>query len=182
MKLNLLIITLFIISSCKKNCTVEIVNLLNEKQEKSVDTITQDLGFEIYDYNGFKKFLSVNDGKVHVINFWATWCGPCVKELPYFEKLHEQYKNSNVDVILVSLDFPHLYESKLKPFIEDNKLKSKVIALDDADMNTWIPKIDEDWSGSIPATIIYKNSERKFFEQSFTYDELEQEVKQFLNK
>jgi hypothetical protein len=76
----------------------------------------------------------------------------------------------------VSLDFPHLYDSKLKPFISDNNIKSKVIALDDVDMNAWIPQINKNWSGSIPATIIYKNDDSKFFEQSFTYEGLENEI------
>ena len=72
-------------------------------------------------------------------------------------------------------------KKKLKPFIVEKKLRSKVIALDDVDMNTWIPKVDETWSGAIPATIIYRNDTRKFFEGSFTYEALEAEVKQFLN-
>ena len=83
--------------------------------------------------------------------------------------------------ILVSLDFPNLYEKKLKPYIKEKGLKSKVIALNDDDMNTWIPKVSEEWSGAIPATIIYINETRKFYEQSFNYNELETEVKQFLN-
>lgn len=141
---------------------------------------TDRMQLEVYDFNGFKKFLDKKDDKVYVINFWATWCAPCVKELPYFEKLNTEYRNKNVQVLLVSLDFPHLYDSKLKPFIKKKKLQSKVIALDDVDMNTWIPKVDETWSGSIPATIIYKKEERKFFEKSFTFEELESEVKQFL--
>ena len=70
----------------------------------------------------------------------------------------------------MSLDFPHLYESKLKPFIVEHDIKSKVIALDDVDMNTWIPIVNPDWSGSIPATLIYKNDKSKFFEQPFTYE------------
>jgi thiol-disulfide isomerase/thioredoxin len=115
-----------------------------------------------------------------VVNFWATWCAPCVKELPYFEQLLDKYKNKNVKVILVSLDFPHLYDTKLKPFIKEHKLKSKVVALNDVDMNTWIPKVDKTWSGSIPATIIYKNNTRVFFEQSFTFETLEKELKPFL--
>ena len=73
-----------------------------------------------------------------------------------------------------------LIDSKLKPFIKKKNIRSKVIALDDVDMNTWIPKVDEAWSGSLPATIIYKNNERKFFEQSFTFEVLETEIKQFL--
>ena len=58
-------------------------------------------------------------------------------------------------------------------------LKSKIIALNDSNENEWISKIEESWSGSIPATIIYNKNERKFFEKSFTYEELEKEVKQF---
>src|SRR5690606_8072833 len=149
-------------------------------EEKSViEVANPDL--EVYDFNGFQKFLQKKDGKVYVVNFWATWCAPCVKEMPYFEKLNEEYKSDNVEVLFVSLDFPHLYDSKLKPFIKDKNIKSKVIALNDVDMNTWIPKVDENWSGSIPATIIYKNDTSKFYEQSFTYESLETEIKQFLN-
>lgn len=117
----------------------------------------------------------------YVINFWATWCAPCVKELPNFEKLNQNYSHKKVKVILVSLDFPHLYDSKLKPFIVENHLKSKVIALDDVDMNSWIPQINKDWSGSIPATIIYKNNTSKFFERSLTYEGLENETLKILN-
>jgi len=139
------------------------------------------VALEVYDFNGFKSFLNKQDDKIHVINFWATWCAPCIKELPYFEKLNTDYNSKNVELLLVSLDFPHLYESKLKPFILKENLNSKVIALDDVDSNTWIPKVDETWSGALPATIIYKKGKRKFFEKSFTYQELEHELKQFLN-
>lgn len=151
-------------------------NILKEATVKK----GQEVSLEIYDFNGFEKFLNQKDDKVYVINFWATWCGPCVKELPYFEKLNKEYASKNVEVILVSLDFPHLYESKLKPFIVDRKLKSKVIVLNDVDMNTWIPKVSEDWSGSIPATVIYRNDNYKFYEQSFDYLELEIEILGFL--
>ena len=182
MKLNVLIIAflLMIVSCQEKKKTAEVSNQpVGQVVEKEVSV--NDFQLEVYDYKGFEKFLNKKDDKIHVINFWATWCAPCVKELPYFEKLNSTYNNQNVEVLLVSLDFPHLYDKKLKPFIKEKKLTSKVIALDDVDMNTWIPKISKDWSGSIPATIIYKNDTSKFFEQSFTYEELEKEVEQFLN-
>ena len=148
--------------------------------ENHVVKNTRSIDLEVYNFDEFSKFLNKKDDKVYVINFWATWCAPCVKELPYFERINKEYGGENVEVILVSLDFPHLYESRLKPFIVNKKLKSKVIALDDPDMNNWIPKVDSTWSGSIPATIIYKNSTREFFERSFTYNELETELKPFL--
>ncbi|MDO5973406.1 TlpA disulfide reductase family protein [Flavivirga jejuensis] len=181
MKLKLLIVAILIITSCKQENKKVVKDIAIAKKEVSSDVNSNDVELEVYDYEGFKKFLNKKDDKVYVINFWATWCAPCVKELPYFEKLNSEYSDKNVEVILVSLDFPHLYESKLKPFIKKRDLKSKVIALDDADMNTWIPQVSKDWSGAIPATVIYRNDSNKFFEGSFTYETLETEVKSFLN-
>jgi len=136
---------------------------------------------EIYDFNGLEKFLNQEDDKVHVVNFWATWCAPCVKELPHFEELNKNYKLKNVEVLLVSLDFPKQYDKKLKPFILEHNLQSKVLVLDDVAMNTWVPKVNKDWDGAIPVTIIYNKDKRQFYNQSFTYEELEIEVGKFLN-
>ena len=181
MKIKSLLLLTLIIVACKNKTSKDSDVAQNPQKEEIHVVNSQDFQLEVYDYDGLEKFLSQKDDKIYVVNFWATWCKPCVKELPNFEKLNSNYSDNNVEVILVSLDFPHLYESKLKPFVIENKLTSKVIALDDVDMDTWIPKVSETWSGAIPATIIYKNDNRKFYEQSFTYKELETEVKQFLN-
>ena len=135
---------------------------------------------EIYDFEGLRPFLKTNTDKIYIVNFWATWCAPCVKELPYFEAINAAYRNKNVEVLLVSLDFPKKYDSHVKPFIKKHKLKSKVVALNDMDSNTWIPAINPDWSGAIPATLIFNKNKRQFYEQTFTYEELETELKQFL--
>ncbi|MDN3492587.1 TlpA family protein disulfide reductase [Winogradskyella bathintestinalis] len=135
---------------------------------------------EVYDYDGLEPLINKNDGKIHVVNFWATWCAPCIKELPYFEAINDKYKDGNVEVLLVSLDFPNKYDTTLKPFIKKKNLKSKVVALDDTDQNRWIPAIDKNWSGALPATIIYKGDKRQFYERSFTQEELEAELQKFL--
>lgn len=150
------------------------------KQNVAVN-LEQDIELDIYDFKGLNPYFNKTDGKVYVINFWATWCAPCVKELPYFEKLNAEYSDKGVELLLVSLDFPRQYDTKLKPFLKENQLKSKVVVLDDVDANTWIPEVDEDWSGAIPATYIYKGNKSKFYEGSLTYKELETELQQFLN-
>jgi len=104
-----------------------------------------------------------------------------VKEIPYFEQLHENYSDKNVHVLLVSIDFAKAVETSLVPFLKKEKLKSEVVLLDDADANSWIPKVDENWSGAIPATIIYNQSNRAFFEKSFTYEELQSELMKIMN-
>ncbi|NBL64134.1 redoxin domain-containing protein [Flavobacterium sp. NST-5] len=132
-----------------------------------------------YNFNGLDYFLKQENDTLYVINFWATWCKPCVEELPHFEKLNRVAKNSKTKVLLVSIDFPKMVESKLLPYIKENNIQSEVVLLNDPDANSWIPKVDVSWSGAIPATIIYKNSEKRFFEKSFTYEELETEIKKF---
>jgi thiol-disulfide isomerase/thioredoxin len=148
--------------------------------EKPVNAEVQDNSLEVYDFNGLQKYLNTTSDKIYVVNFWATWCSPCVKELPFFEAINKNYFSKNVEVILVSLDFSNKYETSLKPFIKEKNLQSKVVALNDTDSNTWIPKVSEQWSGAIPATLIFNKEKRKFYEQTFTYNELENEIKQFL--
>ncbi len=125
-------------------------------------------------YDQFAPYLNKQNDTTYVINFWATWCKPCVKELPYFEALHNTYSDKKVKVILVSLDFPDQIENKLIPFLKEKQLKSDVIVFTDGDMNSWIPKISETWTGAIPATLVYKNTQSAFYEQSFdTFKELD---------
>ena len=151
-------------------------------QKESANSLTK-IGdadaFVTVDFEGYEAYLESLDAEVAIVNFWATWCKPCVKELPYFEQIGEEYKNSDLKIILVSLDFPDQIE-RLEQFIERKKIKSTVVWLDDGKANEWIPKVDQNWSGAIPATIIYTKDKRNFYEQSFTYEELEKELKSFL--
>jgi len=131
-------------------------------------------------FDDFEKAIIKEDNNVYVINFWATWCAPCVKELPYFEKLNAD--NTNVKVILVSLDSRKDLEKKLIPFLERKKITSKVVMLSDKDYNTWLNKIDQNWSGSIPATLIIHGEKHLFAEREFeNFAELNDYVNSFIN-
>ncbi len=125
--------------------------------------------------------LSTNSDSVFVVNFWATWCVPCVKELPEFEKLNKVYADMKVKVLLVSLDNPRHMDSRVKPFIEQHNLKSEIVLLDDPRSNRWIPQVDKSWSGAIPATVFFTKDSRSFYEKAFTHEELENIVKSKLN-
>ena len=132
-------------------------------------------------FDELSTYIKENNSKPLVINFWATWCAPCVKELPYFEKLNKE--NQNVKVILVSLDFEKQVESKLIPFLKKKKIASTSIYLADKEYNTWLPKIDKNWSGSIPATVIFSQDKKIFVEQDFSnYEELNTFVNQSITK
>ena len=97
-----------------------------------------------------------------------------MEELPYFEQLHEQYKDKKVKVILVSLDFAKQLQSKLVPFVKEQNLQSEVVAMVDGDYNSWIDKVNSDWDGAIPVTMIYNNQDRQFVSEQFeSYADLE---------
>lgn len=118
-------------------------------------------------FDDLQPVYSSGQDTTFVINFWATWCKPCVRELPYFEEAFEAYRGQPVRIILVSLDFPNQIESRLIPFIRDKGLRSDVVVLTDPDANAWIPKISEEWSGAIPATLVVNGANRVFREGDF---------------
>jgi thiol-disulfide isomerase/thioredoxin len=118
---------------------------------------------------------------IYVYNFWATWCRPCVEEMQHLEKLGIKY--SFVHVNLISLDAVETLETRVKPFIEQRGLKSTVKLLDETDFNVFIDKVDERWSGAIPATVIVdcKSGTRHFYEKMFNEGELDSIIAEISN-
>ena len=137
---------------------------------------------EVIKYPDLAKLISSQSDKNKVINFWATWCRPCVKELPQFLDLYEKYNQENLEFGLVSFDFVEDLENKLKPFIAKKNIEAKVYLLDETDYNAFIDKVDPSWSGAIPATLMVAkgNTKRKFIEKEFSEDELEKVYVNFI--
>ena len=133
------------------------------------------------DGDGIAVLSTNSNDTTYVINFWATWCSPCVKEIDFFEEVHTSFENSKVKVILVSLDFPNQVKQRLIPFLEAKEITAQVMLMTDLDYNSWIERVDKSWSGAIPATLIFKGEQRVFLEQELTRDELFENVNQILN-
>ncbi|MCL6267990.1 TlpA disulfide reductase family protein [Flagellimonas myxillae] len=173
---------LLIFTACgnkaKEDKTAEVVDTA---YTQPVETTADQVKFPVYDFEGLQPLLNQEDGKTYIINFWATWCKPCLEEMPYFEEVNAERKSEGVEVILVSLDMRSMWKTRLEPYVEKKQLKSKVVILDDPDQNAWIPKIDANWDGAIPATVIYNQNNRKFYGHGFTLDELNEAVDVFVN-
>lgn len=130
---------------------------------------------EVISFEDLSELMSSDKNTLFVFNFWATWCKPCVEEMPSFTKIADKYADEDLEIIFVSLDFFSNLEKKVIPFVKDNEIKSKVVLLNERDPNSWIPKVSEEWSGAIPGTLFINNAKniRAFHEKTFTFEELD---------
>lgn len=118
--------------------------------------------------------LDAEKDRIQVINFWATWCAPCLKELPLFEKLNNERKDVKVRLVSLDLDLdPN--PDKVRNFANRKKLKAEVIILNEKDPNSWIDRVDKSWSGALPATLVInnRNGKRRFVEKELKEGDLE---------
>lgn len=113
-----------------------------------------------------------------IFNFWATFCKPCMAELPYFQELSKKYQGAGVHLILVSLDLPETY-SKIKTFAAKHKITAPIVFLEETNADIFCPAVDEEWSGVIPASLLvnHKTGYRKFFEEQLKKEDLEKEIR-----
>ncbi len=126
--------------------------------------------------------INTSSDRIQVFNFWATWCAPCVKEIPLFEKLNQD--NKTVDVTLVSMDFdldPN--PDKVNRFIARKNIQSRVVILAETDPNSWIDKIDKNWTGALPTTLVVntKSGKRKLVQKELHEGDLEKLIAEVIN-
>lgn len=145
---------LFVLNVFGQKVELLSVDMLNERLEKGQDT-------------------------TYVVNFWATWCAPCIKELPHFEQLQQEKRTDKLKVLLVSVDFKSRFKNGVIPFVKKRGLKNEVFLLDETDQQEYIDRIDQSWSGAIPATLFVKGKKRKFAETEFNYSSLLEEYQNF---
>lgn len=132
-------------------------------------------------FDQLEPYLHKNNDTIYLVNFWATWCAPCLKELPAIKAVEEKYAAEKFKVLLVSLDFPKDLTSRLEPFVKSKNITADVFLLNDPNQNLWIDKVDPRWSGEIPFTLIYGKHFKESYSQAFTYEELDSIINLKLN-
>ena len=135
---------------------------------------------EIIKIDGLQSLITEKDHEGHIINFWATWCKPCVKELPLFVELSKSHPE--ICISLVSLDFVQDLETKVYPFLDNKNINLRVLLIDELDYNLWIDMVDPSWTGAIPATLIInpKTGHRKFLEKELENNDLVDAIEGFI--
>lgn len=129
-----------------------------------------------------EEYIAESDGPV-IVNFWATYCVPCIKEIPYFQEVVKKHQDDGVKLLLVSLDFREAFPDKISTFANKRKFTSPIVWLDETNADYFCPKIDSQWSGVMPATLFINNKKghRSFFEEEMSEAKFEAELKKMLN-
>ncbi|WP_293788196.1 TlpA disulfide reductase family protein [uncultured Pedobacter sp.] len=138
----------------------------------SITTFSTHAQVKLLTLDDLNKRIGNGKDTTYVINFWATWCSPCVAELPNFEQLRLANLTKPVKVLLVSLDFKSKLQREVIPFVKQNKINAEVFLLNEPDQQQYIERINKKWSGAIPATLFVNKKTRQFFEKEFTETEL----------
>jgi thiol-disulfide isomerase/thioredoxin len=126
--------------------------------------------------------LITNTDTTYIINMWATYCAPCVAEIPDMLTIANKYKLQPVKFYFISLDFAENYPKKINAFIKKRKWKSNFLWLNETNADYFCPKVDSTWSGGLPATLIInrKNNFKYFIEDTISASNLEAEIKKSL--
>lgn len=124
---------------------------------------------EILDY------VEAQDGKVRVVNFWATWCVPCIAEFPHFVRLERELAGRGVDVVFVSADFypDEQLEADVRAFLAQQGVDGVTFIKNEKD-DPFITAFAAEWTGSLPATIVYgpDGTKAAFWEGATDYESL----------
>ena len=126
----------------------------------------------------FKRISSPDT--IYVVNFWATWCKPCVEELPIFDSLSTEVQKQPIKVLLVNLDFIEK-QRKVKDFLRTKKITTECVLLDEINGNDYIDRVSPNWTGAIPATLIIKGTQKTLLDHKLNFTQLNSSLERFKN-
>ncbi len=118
------------------------------------------------DYAEVSALFAQRNDTTYLINFWATWCKPCLEELPLLQQLQDSCSDAPLRVILVSLDTEAGAIARIPDYLSGRAIDLPTLVLTD-ERRTWMRALDENWDGSLPTTFVYRNALRYIYRRNF---------------
>lgn len=175
-----LLLLLLVLVACQASPSDKSPDAVLPATSSEASQAADTLPYRVYEhFDELAPLLHQQNDTTYVVNFWATWCKPCVEELPYFEQLAGDIQDKPVKILMVSLDFKRDIPTKLLNFVHSRPFVLPLVALADTRYNDWIGKVDANWGGAIPITLVYHGDKRRFVEGQFaSYQELKELVEE----
>ena len=157
-------VSLFFVSSCQTQTPKSNV----ESPGVTPETVSTPPKVTQIDAPGLKDLLKPN-GKPLLINFWATWCGPCREEFPDLVKIGMDYKGK-IDLITVTLDEPSEINGEVPKFLAEMRSDSPAYLLNTPDADAAIALVSQDWQGALPFTILFNAQGETVYSKQGKFD------------
>ena len=170
--------------SCKKEAekTEENIAVTDSADiKKDAEPETSKIALKEVDQKGLTEILSKNNDTLYVTNFFATWCGPCMMEMPHFKKKIEELKDKPVKFTFINIYNKPAWETEVPAFAQNSGLADKILLLDDSKLNQDFFVNFQQWKGNnIPFTFFRKGDKVEESEGSMTEEMLNSQIDSFL--
>ena len=151
------------------------------KQVEKVQTeslATAGFSVEPIDQAGLKRLIGERNGKILLLNIWATWCAPCIAEFPDLKKLSQTCDTAAIEVVAISADYPDEVDTKIIPFLRKINVPFRVYVAQFEHQEDFINAVNRSWSGALPVSLVYDShgKERFFHVGQQSFDDFKREV------
>jgi len=123
------------------------------------------------DTNALRALRQNDSGKFRLVNFWATWCAPCVAEFDEFVTLNRMYRHRDFELVLVSVNQPD-EEKRVQQFLQQHQASNKNLIFGSADRTPLINAFDPEWQGEVPLTVLLSPEGKVVYRESGSIDPL----------
>ncbi len=153
-------------------CTIKWADKEKSAQKAFAEWAKEPVDLNLIDSSGLKELMQNNSGKLRLINIWATWCGPCVIEMPELVNINRMYRNRAFEMITVSADMPKKKDDVIQ-FLKNKQVSCVNYLFNSEDRTELGGVMDKAWEGGLPYTVIIKPSGEILYSHTGGIDPLE---------
>ena len=151
-------------------CSIKWKDKIPDNERWMAKVAKESVALEKIDAAGLKALrANADSGKVRLVNFWATWCGPCVSEFSELLEQNLRFRQRSFELVTVAAQFPD-EEAKVLKFLQDKHASTKNYIFADTDKYALIEAFDKDWNGELPYTLLIDEKGKVLYRESGSID------------
>ena len=136
------------------------------------------------DHQGLKARVAADGGKVTMVAAWATWCAPCIEEMPTLAAFYNKHQHEGLKVIGLCMDDRTPMKDKIQEVLDRIKVPFPMVTIKEEGQDAFYKAVDPSWEGDLPGTLVFNDKGERvaFFKEALTEEVLQREVAPLLTK